>query len=413
MRAAFIGTLKGKLPAYAFEARVRTRSGDWKWLSLTGRVTERDADGRARRMCGVVTDIDARKRAEQAMRDAEARYRALIELGPDGVVVFSNGIIEYANPAAARLVKAASARQLMGRKLEEFVQPEHLERFQRAHALPGRRARHDRLPGARAALPGRQRRHRRGVQRVVPGARAPGDAVGAARRQRAAQGARSAGRAREALPRRARGLGRIRLGDRPRLALHLPVRARRDGARLHAPRNDRPRAARIHAAGRGAGDGRMVRAARRARRGLPRPGAPLAHQVGPRHLAVGHRRAGVRRGGQADRLPRHRRRHHRAQAGGGAHPVPRHARRADRPAEPRAARRPRQPGDPRRGALARQPGAAVARPGPLQAGQRFARPRRRRRAAARGRRAPAAPRCGATTRWRASAATSSCCCGTA
>ncbi|HEY8067270.1 MAG TPA: EAL domain-containing protein [Burkholderiales bacterium] len=130
MQAALVGTLKGNLPAYAFEARVRTRSGDWKWLSLTGRVTERDSDGRARRMCGVVTDIDARKRAEQAMRDAEARYRALIELGPDGVVVFSNGIIEYANPAAARLVKAASARQMMGRKIEDFVQPEHLGRFQ-------------------------------------------------------------------------------------------------------------------------------------------------------------------------------------------------------------------------------------------------------------------------------------------
>jgi diguanylate cyclase (GGDEF)-like protein/PAS domain S-box-containing protein len=129
MQTAFIGTLKGELPSYAFEARVRTRGGDWKWLSLTGRVTERDADGRARRMCGVVTDIDARKRAEQAMRDAEARYRALIELGPDGVVVFSNGIIEYANPAAARLVKAISAKQLMGRKIEDFVQPEHLGRF--------------------------------------------------------------------------------------------------------------------------------------------------------------------------------------------------------------------------------------------------------------------------------------------
>ena len=54
----------------------------------------------------------------------------------------------------------------------------------------------------------------------------------------------------------------------------------------------------------------------------------------------------------------------------------------------------------------------LPRPGPLQAGQRFARPRRRRRAAARGRRAPRRARCGATTRWRAWAATNSCCCGT-
>ena len=123
-RLALVGALKGGSGGYALESRVRTLDGDWRWLLATGRVTERGAGGRARRMSGVVTDIDARKRAEQATRDAEERYRALIELAPDGVVVFSNGLIEYVNPAAARLMKADSPRQLLGRRIADFVHPE-------------------------------------------------------------------------------------------------------------------------------------------------------------------------------------------------------------------------------------------------------------------------------------------------
>ena len=128
-RDAYLSALTGKTPNYQVEYRVRTDSGNWKWIDSTGRVTQRDASGRALRMSGTVTDVDARKRAEQATRDAEERYRSLIELAPDGVTVFSNGIIEYANPAAARIMKAASPRELLGRKVADFVHPDHRARF--------------------------------------------------------------------------------------------------------------------------------------------------------------------------------------------------------------------------------------------------------------------------------------------
>lgn len=122
--------VKGVADGYAGENRVRLASGGWKWVLSRGKVVERDAStGRALRMTGTNLDITERKRAEQASRDAEARYRALIELAPDGVIVFSNGIIEYANPAAARIVKAGSPKQLMGMKIEDLVHPDHHERL--------------------------------------------------------------------------------------------------------------------------------------------------------------------------------------------------------------------------------------------------------------------------------------------
>ncbi len=122
--------VKGVTDEYAGEHRVHLPSGSWKWVLSRGKVVERDTKtGRALRMAGTNLDITERKRAEHASRDAEARYRALIELAPDGVTVFSNGIIEYANPAAARMVKATAPKQLMGMKIEGFVHPDYRARL--------------------------------------------------------------------------------------------------------------------------------------------------------------------------------------------------------------------------------------------------------------------------------------------
>jgi diguanylate cyclase (GGDEF)-like protein/PAS domain S-box-containing protein len=129
VRETFVKTLKGEVPAFSAEYRMRDAVGDWRWLQSAGRVILRGADGRARRVSGTTGDIEARKRADQAVREAEQRYRSLIELQPDGVIVHSGGLIEYANQAAARIVRAGSPRQLIGLPLEKFVQPEERERF--------------------------------------------------------------------------------------------------------------------------------------------------------------------------------------------------------------------------------------------------------------------------------------------
>jgi len=124
-----VEVMKGERRDYAGEHRFRAADGSWKWLLSRGRVSERDAAGRALRMTGINLDITARRQAEQAQVDAEARYRSLIELAPDAVIAFSGGVIEYANPAAARLARVASPQQLLGLRVEDLVHAEHRERF--------------------------------------------------------------------------------------------------------------------------------------------------------------------------------------------------------------------------------------------------------------------------------------------
>ncbi|WP_149537324.1 PAS domain S-box protein [Siccirubricoccus phaeus] len=72
----------------AVEFRVVGADGAVRWLRSQGRVTEREpGTGRPLRAAGITFDVTERKRAEQALREAEARYRVLFDSAPFGVIV--------------------------------------------------------------------------------------------------------------------------------------------------------------------------------------------------------------------------------------------------------------------------------------------------------------------------------------
>ena len=70
-------------PVYAAEYRMKTRSGDWRWVKGVGRVVARDSEGEPLRMLGMNIDIDEHKRNEAALQEsrllAEAANRAKSE----------------------------------------------------------------------------------------------------------------------------------------------------------------------------------------------------------------------------------------------------------------------------------------------------------------------------------------------
>ena len=67
---------------------------------------------------------EARAEAEQALRHSEQRYRALVELSPDAVLVNREGAVVYANAAALRLLGAGDPRDVLGRSPLDFFHPE-------------------------------------------------------------------------------------------------------------------------------------------------------------------------------------------------------------------------------------------------------------------------------------------------
>jgi PAS domain S-box-containing protein len=73
----------------------------------------------------------SRQRSEEA-READERYRGLVELDPDGIVVTDEvGKIVFANSALAQIVGAKDAASLIGRNALDFLQPEEHEMARR------------------------------------------------------------------------------------------------------------------------------------------------------------------------------------------------------------------------------------------------------------------------------------------
>ncbi|MGP8281537.1 MAG: two-component system sensor histidine kinase NtrB [Desulfomonilaceae bacterium] len=59
------GHLSGRLPFYEVEYRMRTKSGEWKWVQVRGKVVQCDKAGKPQRMTGTMLDVTERRQAEE------------------------------------------------------------------------------------------------------------------------------------------------------------------------------------------------------------------------------------------------------------------------------------------------------------------------------------------------------------
>jgi PAS domain S-box-containing protein len=76
-----------------------------------------------RAILGTVTDITERKRAEQRLREYEARYRHLLDHMPDGVALTHRRRIIRVNPPMARMFSYPSAEKMEGLSLMDLASP--------------------------------------------------------------------------------------------------------------------------------------------------------------------------------------------------------------------------------------------------------------------------------------------------
>jgi PAS domain S-box-containing protein len=73
----------------------------------------------------VIHDISERVRSEQRIRESEDRYRDLVELCPEAILVYSGGRILFANHQTERLFGMNKDR-LIGSSIDAFFQEEYI-----------------------------------------------------------------------------------------------------------------------------------------------------------------------------------------------------------------------------------------------------------------------------------------------
>ncbi len=101
-------------PADRFEIEL----ADGRWVQVNDRRT---AEGS---FVGTRSDITALKAAQRALGDSEARYRGLVDLSPDAILIHQGGCLTFANPALLRMVGVADETALSGRSVLDIVHPD-------------------------------------------------------------------------------------------------------------------------------------------------------------------------------------------------------------------------------------------------------------------------------------------------
>ncbi len=113
------------LPEYEYQ--VFHKSGEARWLNQRNMLV-RDENGNPIAIEGIVTDVTKRKQAEQALRRSEERYRSLVEVMPDALVLTDiNGRILVANARMAELFGYEKTEELNGQNGFMLLAPDNHE----------------------------------------------------------------------------------------------------------------------------------------------------------------------------------------------------------------------------------------------------------------------------------------------
>ncbi len=115
-------------PLRDFMYRRLMPDGEVRWLRSSA-IPRFDDDGQFLGYRGSTSDVTDAVLAEGALRESEERYRRLVELSPDGIILHSGGRVVFANPAAMRLLGAEAEQELLGRRTVDFVRRDFRRAF--------------------------------------------------------------------------------------------------------------------------------------------------------------------------------------------------------------------------------------------------------------------------------------------
>jgi PAS domain S-box-containing protein len=120
-------TLKAFLDGktHQHEITVIDNQGEKRFFECTANVALRDNSGKPVAVLETSRDITNRKKAEEALRESEEKYRTLIDRANDGICVVQDSIVKMCNRYLA-VLWGGSVEQILGKDITEFIHPDAL-----------------------------------------------------------------------------------------------------------------------------------------------------------------------------------------------------------------------------------------------------------------------------------------------
>ena len=115
-------------PVKHWENQFKCKNGQSIWLELEGRILRKSGIPAGFQIIAV--NITERKRAEEALKQSEEKYRALFDSTVVGTVVIDSETMKVvmANQAAVRMLGFSSVKEIIGVNPLDFIPPEDRER---------------------------------------------------------------------------------------------------------------------------------------------------------------------------------------------------------------------------------------------------------------------------------------------
>jgi PAS domain S-box-containing protein len=107
------------------EIGLKTKTGKTIFVQDTVKIVK-DKSGNILYFDGILVDITERKKAREALKESEARYKVLTDITIEGIIIHKDGIIIDVNPSAQR-ISGYKSDFVIGKNILDFIHPDYLE----------------------------------------------------------------------------------------------------------------------------------------------------------------------------------------------------------------------------------------------------------------------------------------------
>lgn len=135
LKVFYIKQFKSRQQSTYIEYPFYTKKGEIKWYGQnTTLLIEND---KIAGFHNISRDITEQKQMEEALIESEKRYRQLVELSPDAVIVHTKGKIVFVNEASLRLFGTFKRTDIIDKSITYFLHPDSIDivRARKKHNL--------------------------------------------------------------------------------------------------------------------------------------------------------------------------------------------------------------------------------------------------------------------------------------